>query len=199
MKLFIAGGISTLFLFIVVFMFLHRLGKSPRHDATGPNAQYREWLDRTASEAVSFEPGSEGLKEAINRVRDAFTPFTVEQVSAGFPEAYAESFYFRDAFHSYTELSAMLDYMVKSAEMSPGVTFEFSDPAVSGIDVLLPWTMVLPDRDDGDTQKSLGMTRLRFNEAGKVIFHQDYWDSADVLVPRVPVANGLIEAVRRRF
>lgn len=199
MKLFLAGAISTLFLMLVLFMFLHRLGKSPRHNATGPNALYREWLDRSASKAAVFSPGSPELEAAVGRVRDAFTPFTVEQVSAGFPAAYADTFYFRDAFHTYTDLDTMLDYMVKSAEMSPGVTFEFSAPRVDDMDVLLPWTMVLPDKAGGDPQKSIGLTRLRFNEEGKVIFHQDYWDSADVLVPKVPVANGLIEAVRRRF
>ena len=50
-----------------------------------------------------------------------------------------------------------------------------------------------------DGQQSMGVSHLRFDAEGKVIFHHDYWDSADVLVPRVPIANGLIELVRRRF
>jgi hypothetical protein len=83
--------------------------------------------------------------------------------------------------------------------MSPGVRFTFTAPALQGKDVYLPWTMILTDRRSGGEQHSIGLSRLRFNAGGKVIFHQDYWDSADVLVPRVPVANGLIEAVRRRF
>jgi hypothetical protein len=199
MKSFLFGMFTMLLLFIVLFIYLHRLGKSPRQNATGPSDRYLEWKQRSAEMAVNPEVGSEEAKALVMKVQEAFTPFTVENVSANFPKAYADELYFRDAFHTYTDLATMLAYMIKSAEMSPGVTFEFSEPARNGIDFYLPWTMVLADKNGGEPQKSIGVSRLRFNAEGKVIFHQDYWDSADVLVPKVPVANGLIEAVRRRF
>jgi hypothetical protein len=155
-------------------------------------------LKKTAELAV--EPSdAEQEKAWIEKVQYPFTPFTPEQTKTYFPLAYADELYFRDAFHTYTDFQIMLDYMVKSAEMSPGVTFEFSPVVRNGIDFHLPWIMVLPSKDGGEPQKSLGMSHLRFNAEGKVIFHQDYWDSADVLVPKVPVANGIIELVKRRF
>jgi hypothetical protein len=142
---------------------------------------------------MAVSPSPEDLQAWTQKVQDAFTPFEPERAAENFPRAYAETFYFRDAFHQYTDLEKMTDYMVRTAESSPGVTFTFQPPIQSGIDVILPWTMVLKD------QKSMGVSYLRFNSAGKVIFHQDYWDSADVLVPKVPVANGIIELVRRQF
>lgn len=187
------------FLFLLLFLWLNMLGQNPRHDATGDNALYLEWLEKTAQQAANPEPGGVEEREWVQRVKDAFHPFDVENVTRNFPAAYAENFYFRDAFHVFTEREAMVDYMRATALQSPGVTFEFGTPAREGVDVYLPWIMVLPDRGGGDPQRSLGVSRLRFNEQGQVIFHQDYWDSADVLVKRVPVANGLIEAVRRRF
>jgi hypothetical protein len=132
-------------------------------------------------------------------VQEAFTPFEPQRAAENFPQAYAEEFYFRDAFHLYTDVEAMTDYMVKTAEVSPGVSFTFRPAVQEGVEVFLPWTMVLPGKEGSESQRSLGVSHLRFSEEGKVIFHQDYWDSADVLVPRVPVANGIIELVRRRF
>jgi len=199
MKLFGLGVLVTVIAFVILFVFLHRLGASPRHDAAGPSEEYLSWLERTEALAVNPEPGSEEEAKLIKKVQRAFTPFEVENVLANFPEAYAETFYFRDAFHSFTDLDTMVAYMEKSARISPGVTFTFGPPAREGIDMYLPWTMILPGKDGSPDQHSIGISRLRFNEEGKVIFHQDYWDSADVLVPKVPVANGLIEAVRRRF
>ena len=199
MKAFFVGSLFTLLLFVALFVYLHRLGRNPRHNATGPTDLSTEALASSARQAVELSRESPELTAAVEGVRNAFTPFTVENVQKGFPKAYADTFYFRDAFHTYTDLQTLLEYMVKSAEMSPGVTFEFSEPSVNGVDVYLPWTMILPDRKGGAPQKSIGLSRLRFNPEGNVIFHQDYWDSADVLVPKVPVANGLIEAVRRRF
>ncbi|MDA3873372.1 MAG: hypothetical protein PF795_05375 [Kiritimatiellae bacterium] len=197
MKAFIFGMMVMLFLLLVLFGYLHNVGVRPRHEAAAPNALYLEWLDKTGEIAVEPEEGSEQEAMWIQKVRDAFSTFTVEKVEQNFPLAYAESLYFRDAFHSFTDRKSLVDYMRASAEMSPGVTFEFSPVVREGIDFYLPWTMVLPGKPEA--QRSIGISHLRFNQEGQVIFHQDYWDSADVLVPKVPVANGLIELVRRRF
>lgn len=198
MKAFIFGLLSMLFLFAVLFIYLQQVGSNPRHNAAGPNALYKEWLDKTAE--IAAEPrGNAEEKAWVEKVQNAFHPFTPETTQKNFPLAYAEEIYFRDAFHTYTDRKAMVDYMVKSAEMSPGVTFEFSPVVRSGIDFYLPWIMVLPAEEGEDPLRSLGMSHLRFNKEGKVIFHQDYWDSAHVLVPKVPVANGIIELVKRRF
>ncbi|MCC5848121.1 MAG: nuclear transport factor 2 family protein [Verrucomicrobia bacterium] len=199
MKMFLLGAFVMFLMFLGMFVGLDRFGREPRHDAAGTNAQYRGALALSAERAANPPVGGTREAEWIQKVQDAFSPFSVENVSTAFPEAYAEEFYFRDAFHVFTELEPMLAYMVKTAEASPGVTFEYEAPARRGPDFYLPWVMVLPLRGSEKEQRSIGMSHLRFNEEGKVIFHQDYWDSSDVLVERVPVANGLIEWVRRRF
>lgn len=199
MKAFFLGMLTLLILFVLLFAYLHRLGRSPRHNASGPDARYLEWLAKSAERAADPPVGGEEEKNWVEKVKKAFSPFTPEIAAENFPRAYAEALYFRDAFHVYTDRDALMAYMVKSAEMSPGVIFEFSPVVRHGIDFYLPWVMVLPSKTGGDPQRSLGISHLRFNEGGQVIFHQDYWDSADVLVPRVPVANGLIELVRRQF
>jgi len=197
MKAFFLGMFVCFFLFMMLFMYLNKVGKDPRHDATGENELYTEWEEKTRARAVV--PSEEQLEAWTTKVREAFTPFEAERAAENFPKAYDEDFYFRDAFHLYTDLQEMTDYMVKTAEASPGVTFTFRPAIQNGIDIILPWTMILPSKDGGDAQKSLGVSHLRFSPEGKVIFHQDYWDSADVLVKRVPIANGIIELVRRQF
>lgn len=195
MKMFL----TLILLLAVFFWWLHRVGVSPRHDATGPNALYMEHLEKSALIAVNPPVGSPEEDALLEKVRRAFSPFDAGNVGSHFPQAYAASFYFRDAFHTFTDRDELVAYMVKTAQQSPGVLFEFFPPARNGMDFYLPWVMILPDRHGGEPQRSIGISQLRFNERGQVIFHQDYWDSADVLVPRVPVANGLIELVRRRF
>jgi hypothetical protein len=190
---------ALLILFTGLFAGLHHFGTSPRHDAAGTNPLYLEHLARSAESAVNPPPGSDAERALVQKVTSAFHPFTYGNVTLKFPEAYAGTFYFRDAFHVFTDRDTMVAYMQRTARQSPGVTFEFEAPGRNGIDFYLPWVMVLPAREGGEPQRSVGVSRLRFNEDGQVIFHQDYWDSADVLVPRVPVANGIIELVRRRF
>ena len=198
MRAFIFGMFFMFILLLVLFIYLHQIGADPRHNATGPNALYVEWLEKTA--ALAAVPDGQAQETAwIEKVQNAFSPFTPEGTQKNFPTAYAEEMYFRDAFHTYTDRETMVEYMVKSAEMSPGVTFEFSPVVRDGIDFYLPWIMIFPAKEGQDPMRSLGISHLRFNQDGQVIFHQDYWDSADVLVPKVPVANGIIELVKRRF
>ncbi len=199
MKLFLLGFLLAAALFTALLLCLHRFGRNPRHAATAPDPLYLEWLEKTLHTAANPPPGGDLETRWIQRVRDAFHPFTEENTSSHFPLAYAETFYFRDAFHGFTDREALVAYMAKTARNSPGVLFEFGPVARQGPEMYLPWTMVLPARDGAPPQRSLGLSHLRFNHDGLVVFHQDYWDSADVLVPRVPVANGLVEAVRRRF
>jgi hypothetical protein len=41
------------------------------------------------------------------------------------------------------------------------------------------------------------MSRVRFDAGGRVVLHQDYWDSASGLFEHVPVLGGLIRAVKK--
>ena len=42
------------------------------------------------------------------------------------------------------------------------------------------------------------MTHVRFDENGKVVFHQDYWDGGTVY-ERVPVVGWLIGEIKERI
>jgi hypothetical protein len=42
------------------------------------------------------------------------------------------------------------------------------------------------------------MTHLRFDRDGRVIYHQDYWDSGSALFEKIPVLGGGIRAVKKR-
>lgn len=189
MKGFLIGfAIATTF-WIALFVWLHAKGRSPAFEATKPGEPYQAAKDRPGT-----IPPDGKAEEWIAGVRNAFTPFEADRAAEYFPKVYAEDFYFRDAFHAYTNRDELVAYMVRSAEMSPGVTFRFEEATWDGPEAWLPWVMVL-----ANGQESIGVSRFRFNEEGQVIFHQDYWDSADVLVRRVPVANGIIELVKKRF
>jgi hypothetical protein len=43
------------------------------------------------------------------------------------------------------------------------------------------------------------MSHVRFNSAGQVVMHQDFWDSGTNIYGQLPVMGGVIESIRRRF
>jgi hypothetical protein len=42
-----------------------------------------------------------------------------------------------------------------------------------------------------------GVSHLKFDDAGKVIFHRDYWDAAEELYEKLPVLGALMRGLKR--
>ena len=51
----------------------------------------------------------------------------------------------------------------------------------------------------GEEQRSIGMTHVRFDPEGKVVLHQDFWDSAAGLFEHVPVLGWMLRRVKQRL
>jgi hypothetical protein len=67
--------------------------------------------------------------------------------------------------------------------------------------VYLRWSMRMQFRAAGRDVDSLsvGITQLRFDEAGQIVLQQDYWDSAEGFYRHLPVVGGLIGWIGRRM
>jgi hypothetical protein len=48
----------------------------------------------------------------------------------------------------------------------------------------------------GETLRSIGITLVRFDAAGGVVIHQDYWDSAAGLFDHVPLIGRAIRTIK---
>lgn len=46
---------------------------------------------------------------------------------------------------------------------------------------------------------TIGMSHLRFDGAGKVVLHQDFWDSTRGIFEHVPLIGNGIRAVKKRL
>ena len=58
----------------------------------------------------------------------------------------------------------------------------------------------LPQRGPAADEQSIrGCTELRFDSAGQVALHRDYWDAAEELYEKLPLLGALMRALRRRL
>jgi hypothetical protein len=91
--------------------------------------------------------------------------------------------------------------MLRSTEPLRRCWFDFEPPIRHGSDYYLRWTMNVNLKSEPEDQvaQALGMSHLRFDAKGKVIFQQDYWDPTDVLYSRIPLAGWLIRKVKQRL
>ncbi len=146
------------------------------------------------------ERGSPEEAAALQLFKDVFLQFDEAALRQGITNLYAESVYFHDTLvelHTAAEVEA---YFLRSLEAAAECTFDIVDIAENDGNYYIRWTMTLVlNRYPNDPPNiSKGMTHLRFDENGQIIFHQDYWDTAH-LYQQLPVVGGLIRWVNRQI
>lgn len=172
------------------------------HTQTIPDAAYQQAL-RSSDPADNTPPTPESEAETamIERVKHLFSNYTRENLEAMVTEVYAEEVYFRDAFKQFSRAEDIREYMLAGLAPLDQSEFVFNRVARSGSDYYFDWTMRLDfKKTPPDTwEESIGVSHMRFNSEGKVIFHQDYWDPTDIVYRRIPIARQLIAFVKKRL
>lgn len=149
----------------------------------------------------------QGTSEVTDAMTDRFVTF-FSHGSAGDggepadPEAlYGEPLYFSDTLLTTDDRATALAHLRRMHAGTESLDVTVLDRLVRGQDVYLIWQMtaVFTPVSGAVTSNTVGVTHLRFDADGRIILHQDFWDSAAGLYQHVPVLGGLIGAVQGRF
>lgn len=161
-----------------------------------------EALSRTTPELVgSIEPGSEQESLALARFADLVADMSIERTPAMVTQVYADSVYFNDTLKEIVGTDALAAYFRHSLGGAEQVQAEVLDVARSGDEFYVRWQMMIRFRKLADNQPTLstGVSHLRFDRHGMIVFHQDYWDATSGFFQYVPVVGRLINYVRGRL
>lgn len=162
-------------------------------------AAYRTALAQTESATLALERGSELEQAAIRQFVDFYRVYSEEVIKLGVRDLYAADAYFGDPFKSVSGVDAIETYFLRMAEPVESCTFDVSDLDVAGGEYYFRWTMhLVVERAPDKPLEALGLSHVRFNKAGKVVFQQDYWDTS-VLLERLPVVGGMVRYVKSRL
>ncbi len=169
---------------------------------TIPDAKYKAALDWTDPERHDVPAeGSAAEQAMLQRFEQLFGNYTEDYLRANVTKVYAEELYFRDAFKQFDRAEQIRDYFVEGLAVLTAADFQFRRVIRSGDEFYIDWIMRLDFKKtpDGHWEETIGMTHIRFNSEGQVIFHQDYWDPTDIVYKRIPIARQLINFVKRRM
>ena len=161
---------------------------------------YQAALARTdpAETGTVVRQSAEG-QAAIARFKDLFSVLSTENVRNKAREVYAENAYFNDTLKTVIGAEAIEAYLLESAGRAASITVHFDDTVGEQGEYYLRWTMSIQFEEGSEPVHSIGMTHIRFDENGKVVLHQDYWDAASGLFEHLPVIGGLIRFVKGRL
>jgi limonene-1,2-epoxide hydrolase len=166
----------------------------------GAHDSYEAALARTAR-GGTIEKGSPQEQEAVHRFIEFYKEFSHQRIQSQVRELYADDAYFRDPFKEVQGIDAVEAYFLRSTEGVERCTFDIRDWAHHDGNYYFRWTMtlVLKRFGAGSPILGVGMTHVRFDPQGKIVFHQDYWDAASTVYERLPVIGWVLRRIRGRM
>ncbi len=151
---------------------------------------------------LPFAPGSAAEEAALARFARFFSDFSPAKVASLLDDTYAEHLYFHDTLKFIGSREALREYLGHSAAAVESCVVRIDEVMGNGRgDYYLRWAMRIRFRRfaRGRDTDSIGMSHLRFDADGRVIFHQDFWNAAEGLFQYVPLLGWMIRAIQRRL
>lgn len=150
-------------------------------------------------QAVRERAGSPQVSEqAVARFIALYSPIDADHIEAHIEEVYAEDIYFNDTLATIYQRPALKTHLLKTAERLDYMSLEIQNRWQQGENVFLQWIMETRFTILGSERdvRTIGISQLRFDDQGRVIFHQDFWDSSQGLDQQLPIVGGFSRWLR---
>ncbi len=134
----------------------------------------------------------------LDALIDFYHDLTPERV-ARFGDFYAEDAYFKDPFNEVRGLPAIQRIFSHMFTQVDEPRFVVVERIVDAGGAMLSWEFYFRFRSlgGGRVQVMRGISHLRFDAAGKVAYHRDYWDPTEELYMKLPGLGLLMRGLRR--
>ncbi|MDP1526172.1 MAG: nuclear transport factor 2 family protein [Rhodocyclaceae bacterium] len=136
----------------------------------------------------------------LDALIDFYQTLTPESV-ARFGDFYAENAYFKDPFNEVRGLPAIQRIFTHMFSQVAEPRFVITEQVVDAGGAMLAWEFYFRVERWGRAEAMIlrGVSHLKFDDAGKVVFHRDYWDTAEELYMKLPFLGTLMRGLRKAF
>lgn len=150
-------------------------------------------------QGLQDQQGSSSVSDAaIQRFIDLYSPIDADYIEAHLDQVYAPDLYFNDTLSTIYDRKTLKTHMLKTAERLDYMSLDVQQTWRDGEDVFLRWIMETHFSIMGSEReaRTIGISQLRFNDQGQVIFHQDFWDSSQGLDQHLPILGTVTRWLR---
>lgn len=166
-----------------------------------PERHWMEYLEtaRALEEAgETLEEGSDLEGRAIARFQNLLADFKAPDFSGRISEVYADEVFFNDTIKTKHRAEEVREYLTETAAALDKGTVEFLEVVSDNGNYYFRWAMTLRFKRfaKGEDKFSVGMTHVRFDASGRVVLHQDFWDSTGGLFEHVPALGWMLRRAK---
>jgi hypothetical protein len=117
---------------------------------------------------------------------------------AQLPAIYAPDAQFKDPFNEVRGIEPVTAIFRHMYEQVDEPRFVVGTRVLQGADAFLVWDFTFRmKRFSREPQCIRGATHIRFDAAGVVAMHRDYWDAAEELYEKLPLVGALMRWLKR--
>ena len=154
-------------------------------------------------EAEASNPGvvldAAAEREALGRFDSFFADVTEDSIRSHMDRFYAPDVFFNDTLKSLRGREAVKEYFLRMPQHTEFVRGKTLDHARSGANYYVRWILDVRYKGAKETVRTMGVTLLRFDESGRVVLHQDFWDSSAGFYEHLPVLGGLMRWIKSKI
>jgi steroid delta-isomerase len=136
-------------------------------------------------------------QEQLDRLVHFYETLSLESLSQ-LPAIYAPDARFKDPFNEVrgiVPITAIFRHMYQQVDAP---RFAVGTRVLQGGDAFLVWDFTFRmKRFSRERQCIRGSTHIRFDDAGAVVMHRDYWDAAEELYQKLPLVGALMRWLKR--
>jgi hypothetical protein len=160
---------------------------------------YQQALAQTETTARSdWQAHPDALAAAVEMPKRYFQEMTRTSVERLTKLTYAQNAFLCDTLHIALGADEIEAYFLKTADRVNALSVTFLDFSAAGREVFARWTMSM--RVDGlaggRPVTSYGISHFRFDQEGRILLHQDFWDAGGAFFEQLPGLKWVIPRVR---
>jgi hypothetical protein len=144
-----------------------------------------------------LQQGSEKEKAALELYVSFYRNYTEDNIKQHMRDIYAPNIYYRDGFKDLQGIDALEAYLISALPDMHVYSLDLQDMTVHDGEYYLLWTTQFSLKNKKEIISLTGMTHLRFDKDGRVIFEQGFWDTG-VIYERVPIVGPIIRWLKKR-
>jgi len=138
---------------------------------------------------------------ALEPFKAFFSDLKVEGVAAKAKQVYADKLYFNDTVKTLRDNETLAAYLEETGHTVDANTVLYDNAVYTGDGFFVQWRMQTKLTLLGSQREinTIGVSHIRLDCDGRVILHQDYWDSASGIYEHIPALGGMIRYVKSRL
>ncbi len=136
-------------------------------------------------------------RTALDRVLHFFenvSPQSVKEIAA----LYDADAYFKDPFNEVRGQANIIHIFEHMFRQVDAPHFIIKQSILQDEDAFIVWDFEFNMRGTKQLQTIHASSHVRFNTAGKVAYHRDYWDAAEELYEKIPVLGSMMRFIKRK-